>query len=107
MLQKEITVLPPNPTVRPRCKFHALCCFYSHRRVEKNNKKNKNKNHARPLFHIHAVVELRSSAGGRTCLFSLCMAQTGASQPGQIHGGWWKEAWEEEEVDEVGSGLAP
>lgn len=43
MLQKEITVLPPNPTVRPRCKFHALCCFYSHRRVEKTTKNKKTK----------------------------------------------------------------
>lgn len=30
---------PPHPTVRPRCKFHALGCFYSHRRVGKKNQK--------------------------------------------------------------------
>ena len=43
--------------------------------------KQKKQNVCVPLSHIHIVVEFRSSAGGRTCLCSLCMAQTGASQP--------------------------
>lgn len=67
-----------NDTKRDNCpKFYALSCFYSHRRVEKR---------VCPLSHIHIVVEFRSLAGGRTCLFSLCMAQTGVSQLDQIQG---------------------
>lgn len=83
MLQKEITLLPPTPLSDPAASFMLLAAS-THIAVWKK----KTKNHVCPLSHIHAVVELRSSAGGRTCLFSLCMAQTGASQPGQIHGGW-------------------
>lgn len=74
MIQKEITV---------------LSCFYSHHRVEKQKNKS-----VCPLSHIHIVVEFRSLAGGRTFLSSLCMAQTGASQAGQI-----QEKEEEEEVE--------
>lgn len=76
--RKEVYVY--NDTKRDnRPEFHALSCFYSHHRVEKQN--------VCPLSHIHIVVEFTSLAGGRTCLCSLCMAQTGASRPGQIHRG--------------------
>lgn len=50
-----------------------------------------------PLSHIRIVVEFRSLAEPWQNLSpSLCMAQTGVSQPCQIHVGW-KEEWEEEE----------
>lgn len=81
---------------RPEC--HALSCFYSHHRVENKQTTNKKKCVC-PLSHIHIVVEFWSLAGGRTCLCSLCMAQTGASQPSQIPRGW-KETWKEEEEEE-------
>ena len=45
-----------------RPQFHVLSCFYSHRRVEKQ------KRVCLPS-RAHVVVELRSSAGGRTCVF--------------------------------------
>lgn len=74
---KEKEVYVYNDTKRDnRPEFHARRCFYSHHRVGKKNKKR-----VCPLSHIHIVVEFRLLAAGRTCLCSLCMAQTGASQP--------------------------
>lgn len=71
---------------RDNCyEFYALSCFDSHRRVDK-----KKKTCVSALSHP-LMVGFRSLAGGRTCVFSLCMARTGVSQPRTDLQGWKKK----------------
>lgn len=82
MIQKEITV----PSV-------TLSAASTHITVWKKTTKKR----VCPLSHIHIVVEFRSLAGGRTCLCSLCMAQTDWSVAARPDS---KETWKEEEEKE-------